>query len=560
MAADVPNANDETAPAPDEDLVAYLDGELDAEASQGVESELAHDVEARTKAEAYRKTYDLLDYLPKPEPSPTFASRTLTKIDPVPAAGILPPAVSTGATFNFNNASSHSVPMAVSTPAHRGWTLALWTLAALFAAGVGYFGHLLARPHLENRGSVQTSQQVRLLEHLPLYNGVDDLSFLQKLEEADLFVPHDIEYETSAVHAATLHSESVSSSELAKLEEVFRKLPPARQQQLRQLDEDFYALDSVQQLKFHGILERYAVWLDHLPEEYRKEVLAAPAMDERIEAIRRIRNRLWRKNLPASVKARLEETADKEEVDRILADQKNQEAARRLLWESARRQWGNLKSDKKPFPFDDADLTKQVEEYTATMLRPRMTPGELVRFEELRKDTAQGGYVAWYLYGAAILYAAESHAMLPEPKNGKPVMKIDDLPTDFMKRLRPAGVVRPGMVKRDLKDLPQHGKWPDFAEVVAQEAQQRNMPLPIPPFGPARLDEFKPEVEEAAKQLVAKLSPREKTDFEALQGKWPAYPKMLNELARRYDVVLPGVSLPGSPREWNKVYPIRGKK
>src|SRR5262249_32143491 len=32
------------------------------------------------------------------------------------------------------------------------------------------------------------------------------------------------------------------------------------------------------------------------------------------------------------------------------------------------------------------------------------------------------------------------------------------------------------------------------------------------------------------------------------QGKWPAYPKLLHELAKKYNLVIPGMSLPG-PRE-----------
>ncbi|MFO0826275.1 MAG: hypothetical protein U0792_24685 [Gemmataceae bacterium] len=75
--------DEDTAPPADPfeaELVAYLDGELEPLAARKVENRLATDPAARDKAAALKKTYDLLDYLPKPEPSPTFTSRTLERL------------------------------------------------------------------------------------------------------------------------------------------------------------------------------------------------------------------------------------------------------------------------------------------------------------------------------------------------------------------------------------------------------------------------------------------------------------------------------------------------
>src|SRR5262249_41070651 len=58
-------------------LVAYLDGELDAEAAQALEAKLSVDPTARAEADALKRTWELLDYLPRPEPSPSFTHRTL---------------------------------------------------------------------------------------------------------------------------------------------------------------------------------------------------------------------------------------------------------------------------------------------------------------------------------------------------------------------------------------------------------------------------------------------------------------------------------------------------
>jgi len=61
-------------------LVAYLDGELDDSEAREVEAKLNIDSKAREEAEAMRRTWDLLDYLPTPPPSPNFTHRTLDRI------------------------------------------------------------------------------------------------------------------------------------------------------------------------------------------------------------------------------------------------------------------------------------------------------------------------------------------------------------------------------------------------------------------------------------------------------------------------------------------------
>lgn len=538
----LPVNNDD--PAADEDLVAYLDGEFDIVDAQAVESRLAADAAERSKAEKLRKTYELLEYLPKPEPSPTFTTRTLTQIEASSARTnvIAPsaPVISAGTGI-------------VTSP--RGWgrTVFFWTVAALMAGAFGYFGHLIAQPHLQRRSAPpQTSQQVRLLERLPLYVGVDDLDFLKKLDESDLFAD-------SEAHNGPLTTNTVSSQELARLEEIFDSLPVARQEQLRQLDQDFFACDRAQQARLGATLERYAVWLGHLPEAYRKEVLSAPAAVERFDAVKRVRNRQWRESLPVAVKTRLAEVADQDEADRILQEYRRREAANRNDWQLSRAEWANAASERKPFPFDNPDLTRQVEDYVAYALRPRMNGVELVWLDERKKDTTHGGYLSWLLYGSAIAHAAENHPMLPEPKSGKPITRFDELPPDFLRRLRTASPVKLPPLKRDYKDLPQHGKWPDFAEYMAREAADRGVPIPAA-FGPSRPGEFKPEVEEVLTRLLTKLSSTEKQQLESQQGKWPGYSRTFVDLCRKHDLSIPNVTLPGSPHEWSRTYPMRGRR
>ncbi len=114
------------APLTDEDrekLIAFLEGELDEKAAQEWEARLSRDNRARAEAEALRRTWELLDYLPQPEPSVTFTSRTLERIS------VLRPA-----------ASSPRTPLRWQPWAFgAGWAAAVMVAGLLGFAGVSHF-------------------------------------------------------------------------------------------------------------------------------------------------------------------------------------------------------------------------------------------------------------------------------------------------------------------------------------------------------------------------------------------------------------------------------------
>jgi len=62
------------------ELVAYLDGELDEEAAQALEARMSRDQELRAEADAMKKTWEMLDFLPRAEPSASFTHRTLERL------------------------------------------------------------------------------------------------------------------------------------------------------------------------------------------------------------------------------------------------------------------------------------------------------------------------------------------------------------------------------------------------------------------------------------------------------------------------------------------------
>jgi hypothetical protein len=64
----------------------------------------------------------------------------------------------------------------------------------------------------------------------------------------------------------------------------FWALPPERQGQLRRLDRELHPNNSPSRL--WGVLRRYVLWLDRLPEEQRNRILSASGRAERLELIR----------------------------------------------------------------------------------------------------------------------------------------------------------------------------------------------------------------------------------------------------------------------------------
>ncbi|HTI51335.1 MAG TPA: hypothetical protein VL475_10300, partial [Planctomycetaceae bacterium] len=212
MPDNVPPLPDEGPPADpfEAELVAYLDGELDPAAARKVEKRLATDPTARARAAALKKTYDLLDYLPQPEPSATFTTRTLDKIPAVKSGSLPVPIPETGArpdaTVSVTPGSatiSSSVPVPLASGAlgipfakrYPVWVLATGAILALFAIGsIGYLGssalkarHSPSITSRENGADELPLSDHRLIENFALYAAADDLDFVQRLAEPDLF-------------------------------------------------------------------------------------------------------------------------------------------------------------------------------------------------------------------------------------------------------------------------------------------------------------------------------------------------------------------------------------
>jgi anti-sigma factor RsiW len=179
-------------PAPDgeptppvTELVAYLDGELDPKAAEEVEARLSLDAKARAEVESLKRAWDLLDFLPRPEPSSTFTTRTLERIEPLKGPGA-------SATISTLASSRPSTAVATVTSGRRRiWRWAGWAAAVVAAGLVGYFARGPVRdaifPSAERNNDAQIVADMRLLENLRLYRHVDDMEFLKELDTPELF-------------------------------------------------------------------------------------------------------------------------------------------------------------------------------------------------------------------------------------------------------------------------------------------------------------------------------------------------------------------------------------
>lgn len=147
-----------------DDLVAYLDGELEEASSQEIEKILAKNPVARNDVEMLMRTWELLDALPRAEATEEFTQKTLSSIQAVDARD----PVTEKPWFQ---------------KLKRGVMAAGWTAGIALSAVLGFA--------ITNR--VIPSESRLLVENLPvverldIYREVDNIEFLRELRRSGLF-------------------------------------------------------------------------------------------------------------------------------------------------------------------------------------------------------------------------------------------------------------------------------------------------------------------------------------------------------------------------------------
>lgn len=163
-----------------EELVAYLDGELDPKAAEAMATRLTLDPNLRAEADALQRAWDILDVLPRPQPSAAFASRTLSQVIPVPGGG-------SGTQYLAQSGSAAATMPAIPAP-RPGAGFWLGSALVILLAGLGgYFGHRAVAPPPRPVAVDPPLEDVPLMKNLRLYRNVDDVDYLKKLDSPELF-------------------------------------------------------------------------------------------------------------------------------------------------------------------------------------------------------------------------------------------------------------------------------------------------------------------------------------------------------------------------------------
>jgi anti-sigma factor RsiW len=162
-----------TDPADDElseALTAYLDGELPYEQQLAIEARINSDPAVRRELEKLRRAWEMLDYLPRKEPSPDFTQRTISQLTLIPL--------------------SQSTPVATrrfALPPLIGW-LALWLVMVVAGYGLTALADYqlkLFHPRLDLEAELPSERSIA--EHLRIYRHIDDLDFARQLDRPELF-------------------------------------------------------------------------------------------------------------------------------------------------------------------------------------------------------------------------------------------------------------------------------------------------------------------------------------------------------------------------------------
>ena len=229
----------------DEELVAYLDGELDAESGRRIEALLASDAAVRRRLQSLERTWDLLDELDAAPLGEPFTQTTLEMV-----------AVAARQEIEKSKADAPR--------RRRRWLLAVG--AGLLAAAAAGFAAVAM--HDPDR---QLLQDLPLLENLDEYRQIGSIEFLHRLRDEKLFVKGVGELtkgptadENAASRRQQVEAMSLDQKEqLLRAEDKFAGLAPAEQERLRRLVEDVRNDPDSKQLQ--AVMYAYYEWLKPLP-------------------------------------------------------------------------------------------------------------------------------------------------------------------------------------------------------------------------------------------------------------------------------------------------------
>lgn len=258
-----------------DNLVAYLDGELEEDTTQYIDQVLAKSEVARHEVEALARTWELLDLLPKPNATENFTERTLT-------------------TLKVSETRTNLTDQPWFTYVRKGAIAVVWVAVLSVAASIGFIATTkwIPNPHDE------LLTDLRLMKNLDLYLEADSMSFVGELQRMGSFSPPADTKPARALDAgiiapapgeslkASLYDTAtkltVSERELVnRNRELWKKLPIDRQLAIRALHKDLEAAPTATRTT----LETYYTWLQTLTLGQRDDLQTAKDNPERIALV-----------------------------------------------------------------------------------------------------------------------------------------------------------------------------------------------------------------------------------------------------------------------------------
>jgi hypothetical protein len=326
----------------------------------------------------------------------------------------------------------------------------------------------------------------------------------------------------------------------------FQAQEPARQAQLRRLHNDFQNLIPEDQARLAKVMQGYNAWLAKLPEADRQRVLAVPTAAERLEEVKRLRERDWVESLPKAYRDEYHKLDDDSRRQKV-QEWRAEENERREEWAIAQKHWTENPPGRAPAVF--VNDRPAVESFVAH-LKENLSDAERKTLEDAKAAADDFGHFLWYAF--EIVRLSDQHPIFPWKTIGPKEWK--DLPEDVRKELMASD--KRFRNPKKVAAMPGEGRWPEFAVELTAYCRRNN--LKLPPLGDCRKDQMPTDVAQAIDKLEKELKKSEsgRADLKALdeaQGKWPEFPRLVTELGRKYKQPVPGWTLPGPPQFWDRL-------
>ena len=262
----------------DEILVAYLDGELSAAETERLESQLASEAELRERLHQLQVSWDLLDELPQSQPDRSFLQSTIELV----------------------------VSSSLKRPQPR--KRAAWVVVSMVAIfGVALWCAFQGVRWNQSQPFQQFLASLDFLENVEVYDELQEVAFLEELQEAEVFTPEDIlayqggdsledDTDVDGLAKGPTRFEGLPESQVIQLKQAWRAFqqnPPEGQAKLEKMHRQIVQRSDSEHLL--ATARTYANWLKSIPIQQKYEIAETP-MAERVSKVIAVRKQQEQEN------------------------------------------------------------------------------------------------------------------------------------------------------------------------------------------------------------------------------------------------------------------------